>query len=201
MSFLSTVITGNYLIVMADRRATQLLPDGSYGDIVDEDAHKIIEVSKHSFLSFVGAVETAQSFMQVTKFEEIIFTRRGIINEAKLQSWYLENQEMLQQVPSSFQLIFGGLTTRDTYKVFSLDSKDGSLSFIEREDGKLNYLLYPSSFFEKEEVAAEWFEDLVNSNTVNLQEDMIRIQALLNDKIAAHDRSVNTKKTMFIINF
>ncbi|WP_152391838.1 Ntn hydrolase family protein [Paenibacillus guangzhouensis] len=201
MSFLSTVVTENYLTVMADRRATQLLPDGSYGDILDEDANKIIEVSKYSFLSFVGAVETAQSFMQVTKFEETIFTRRGIINEAKLQAWHLENQEILQQVPSSFQLIFGGLTTRDTYKVYSLDSKEGSLSFIEREVGKLNYTLYPSSFFKKEELAAEWFEDLVNSSTINSLEDMIRIQALLNDKIAAHDRSVNTKKTIFTINF
>jgi len=201
VSFLSVVITDTYLTVMADRRATQLLPDGTFGEIVAEDAHKIIEYSRHSFYSFVGAVETAQSFMQLTNFEETIFTRRGLINEARLQLWFDQYRETLFGVPSSFELIFGGLTTRDKYKVFTLDSQDGSLSHIEREVGKLNYLVFPSIFLHYPEIAATWFEEIANKHPKVTSNDMLLIQDKLNDRIANDDRSVNKEKTVFVINF
>ncbi|GKU80039.1 hypothetical protein L3i20_v244360 [Paenibacillus sp. L3-i20] len=202
MTFISTVITDRYLTVMADRRATSILPDGNYGDPVAEDAQKIIQVSKNSFYAIVGAVETTLSFMQVTKFEDTIFTRLGIIKEKNINPWLDENKNTLLSVPSSFQFIFGGLTSLGTYKVYSLDSKTAELSYIERESGKLNYNVFSSDCFPYQgEIAAIWLEEITTMHPHNTSRDMIRIQSELNDKVADVDKSVNKAKTIFVIDF
>lgn len=202
MTFISAVITDKYLTVMADRRATSILPDGTYGKPVAEDAQKIIQVSKNAFYAIVGAVETAQSFMQVTKFEDTIFTRLGIIKEKNITPWLNANKQILLGVPSSFELIFGGLTSLGTYKVYSLDSETGDISHIERETGKLHYNVFPSECFPyQDEIAAAWFEEIISEHPRSTSHEMIRIQEELNDKVANVDKSVNKVKTIFIIDF
>lgn len=202
MTFISAVITDKYLTVMADRRATSILPDGTYGEPVAEDAHKIIQISKNAFFAIVGAVETAQSFIQVTKFEDTIFTRLGIIKEKNINPWLDENKKNLLSVPSSFQLIFGGLTSLGTYKVYTLDSKTGEISHIEREKEKLHYNVFPSECFPyQDETAAVWFEEIAAKHPRNTSLDMIRIQGELNDKVADVDKSVNKAKTIFQLDF
>lgn len=201
MTFISAVMTDLFLSVTADRRVTRLTPDGSCGQVLDEDTVKIFSVGINGFYSITGAADTAIAIMDATAFLSTVFSRIGIIRNSRLNQWLETNRELLRNEQNSFQLIFGGLTTEGAYKLFDLDSEEGVLESIVRAP-ILQYKVFSSAHFvDDETLPAQWFEEMLVATPPRSLAHLQQLQSRLNDRGADRDPSVNNRVTEFILPF
>jgi hypothetical protein len=196
MSFVSVVVGSEFITIVADRRAIEVLPNGEYGRIIDEEAEKIAVPTEKVFYSIVGIVHLALDFIKHSKMvETLINENQRLVSKEKVKAWYESNKSILKGL--KFGIVFGGESEDGFLRVFSIDSLKSEFKETTSPIGMINTIVFPSSKLDQG-IPLKLFSELYGVSDGSV-ESTLEIQEKLNDLIADIDGSVNKEKTFHVI--
>lgn len=194
MSFISVVVCSEYLSAVSDRRAINVHPDGKLS-IKSENTHKMGKLSDCGFIGVVGFIRNAYKFIKESHLTDNILNDRGEIIEEILHKWF--NNNICKIEGSDYTIIFGGRTSTNEFKVYTIEGNTKKIEEIKCMNDKFKYGLYHSNQISYKKIKL-MFNELCK-NYDGTMESMQEIQEKLNDFIADNDTSVNKNKQYFHI--
>lgn len=190
MSFISITLSENFLTIVSDGRSTELKSDGTLGEVTDENAIKLSLLSDTSFFCLVGSSEDAIIYLSDSKLYELL-DEKGLLIEDALGKWFEDNIHLIKGL--KFSVSFGGITSSNKLKVFSIDSEIKVLQELTYKKDRMGYSLFCSRNVSNNHIDKVFNEILDEYPLLNM-DNVLESQYRLNDIVADIDKSVNKNK-------
>lgn len=192
MSFVSIIVSKNFINVMSDGKVT-----GVNGNPDLESYKKFKKISNKQFIAFTGSKEPCEEIIKNVKY---INNRKYNLREISLQI-----QSVIKGQNFNIQMAVGGIDLDNNLRVYVISSIGGITDILESQShGNLKYKFLTSGQIVREYTPQQldvkfnkYFDELGGKDT---SRSLFKVQKRLNNYIADIDKTVNKKIFRLTIN-